>query len=178
MLVESTCSCRCRECGSFRLLRINQAVIFSQTPLSRQRAKRTYTRCHWPNCGGRSRHGAPVRPSHNTASTKPRVSGRRRPHYTRPTQPRQLPALHTRGLHHGLPRASRLLPRPARAAYLARRRRLRATVAHQPGRWTLAFALCQLIAEVGASRVPLFEDFSAPGIRPRAPAIACCRRWR
>jgi hypothetical protein len=46
----------------------------SQTPLSRQRAKRMYVLCHLPNACGRSRHGLPVRRIQRTASTKSRLS--------------------------------------------------------------------------------------------------------
>lgn len=46
----------------------------SHTPLCAQREKRTCVLCQSPNSGGRSRHGAPVRPIHNTASTNRRLS--------------------------------------------------------------------------------------------------------
>ena len=55
-------------------LPISKVVIYSHTPLSCQRVNRTYTRCHCPKCGDRSRHGASVRPSPRTASTNPRGS--------------------------------------------------------------------------------------------------------
>src|SRR5665213_70249 len=50
-----------------------------QTPLFDQRAKRTYTLFHSPKCSGKSRHGAPVRATHNTASTNRRLSAAVRP---------------------------------------------------------------------------------------------------
>ncbi len=50
-----------------------------QTPLSAQREKRLNTLFHGPNPGGRSRHGAPVRAIHSTASTNNRLSAPVRP---------------------------------------------------------------------------------------------------
>ena len=45
MLVESSCTWRCRAWGTRRLWATSQCATRSHTPLSRQRAKRTYTRC-------------------------------------------------------------------------------------------------------------------------------------
>jgi hypothetical protein len=50
-----------------------------QTPLLLQREKRRKTEFHSPNSAGRSRHGAPARPSHRTPSTKRRLSSPGRP---------------------------------------------------------------------------------------------------
>ena len=47
----------------------------SQTPALDYREKRVYVVCQLPSSAGRSRHGAPVRPIHNTASTNKRLSG-------------------------------------------------------------------------------------------------------
>lgn len=46
----------------------------SQIPDWVQRAKRVKVVCQWPSSGGKSRHGAPVRPIHNTASRNNRLS--------------------------------------------------------------------------------------------------------
>jgi hypothetical protein len=48
-------------------------------PLSDQRPKRWYTLFQEPNSRGRSRHGAPVRAIHSTASTNRRLSAAVRP---------------------------------------------------------------------------------------------------
>jgi len=53
--------------------------IRSNTPLSAQRRKRFHTEPHRPNVAGRSRHGEPVRTSHNTASRNCRLSRPERP---------------------------------------------------------------------------------------------------
>ena len=50
-----------------------------QTPPTSQRAKRTYTECQFPNLGGKSRQGQPVRAMNNTPSTKRRLSAARPP---------------------------------------------------------------------------------------------------
>ena len=47
--------------------------ICSHTPASHHRAKRLYTLFHLPYTAGSKRHGAPLRLTHNTASTKRRV---------------------------------------------------------------------------------------------------------
>src|SRR5208283_1589820 len=44
-----------------------------QTPAFTQSRKRVYTLFQWPNVGGRSRQGLPVRAIHNTASTNSRL---------------------------------------------------------------------------------------------------------
>jgi len=49
------------------------------TPARDQRANRWYTLFQFPNCGGRSRHGLPVRAIHSTASTNSRLSAPVRP---------------------------------------------------------------------------------------------------
>ncbi len=51
----------------------------SQTPDSTHRRKREWTEAHFPNSGGRSRHGAQLRAIHNTASTNSRLSAPLRP---------------------------------------------------------------------------------------------------
>ena len=51
----------------------------SKTPFLAQRRKRFDTDPHLPNCGGRSRHGAPARTSQSTASTNRRLSAPERP---------------------------------------------------------------------------------------------------
>src|SRR5262249_36131933 len=45
-----------------------------QTSAFTQSRKRVYTLFQWPNMGGRSRHGLPVRTIHSTASTNSRLS--------------------------------------------------------------------------------------------------------
>ena len=50
-----------------------------QTPFFAQRRKRRNTLFHLPNSSGKSRHGAPARTSHNTASTNRRLSSPCRP---------------------------------------------------------------------------------------------------
>ena len=50
-----------------------------QTPFFAHRRKRMNTLFHLPNSSGRSRHGAPARTSHNTASTNKRLSAPCRP---------------------------------------------------------------------------------------------------
>lgn len=50
-----------------------------QTPPFCQRANRRYTLFQLPNSGGRSRHGAPDRAIHNTASTNSRLFAPVRP---------------------------------------------------------------------------------------------------
>jgi hypothetical protein len=50
-----------------------------QTPFLAQRRKRWNTLFQWPNSAGRSRHGAPARTSHSTASTNKRLSSPCRP---------------------------------------------------------------------------------------------------
>src|SRR5271157_391123 len=57
----------------------NAAKIRSNTPLSAHRRKRFHTEDHLPNASGRSRHGAPARIIHNTASTNRRLSAPDRP---------------------------------------------------------------------------------------------------
>lgn len=66
VLSKKTCSrsASVRKCESSR----------AHTPFCAQREKRTCVLCQLPNSGGRSRHGAPVRPIHSTASTKRRLS--------------------------------------------------------------------------------------------------------
>ena len=51
----------------------------SHTPFCAHRQKRVYTVYHLPNSSGRSRHGAPVRATHNTPSTNKRLSSPLRP---------------------------------------------------------------------------------------------------
>src|SRR5215471_14248413 len=53
--------------------------IRSHTPLFAHRQKRVYMVYHLPNSFGRSRHGAPVRATHNTPSTNRRLSSPLRP---------------------------------------------------------------------------------------------------
>jgi len=50
-----------------------------QTPFFAHRRKRLNTLFHLPNSSGKSRHGAPARTSHNTASTNRRLSSPCRP---------------------------------------------------------------------------------------------------
>jgi hypothetical protein len=52
----------------------NSANTRCQIPRSDQRAKRLYTLFHAPKLAGKSRHGEPVRATHNTASTNKRLS--------------------------------------------------------------------------------------------------------
>src|SRR5262252_7762622 len=59
--------------------RDNSAKIRSKTPLSAHRRKRFHTEDQLPNAAGRSRHGAPARTIHNTASTNRRLSSPDRP---------------------------------------------------------------------------------------------------
>src|SRR3984893_834973 len=51
----------------------------SNTPLSAHRRKRFHTENHFPKQSGRSRHGAPVRTTHNTPSTNRRLFSPLRP---------------------------------------------------------------------------------------------------
>lgn len=46
----------------------------AQTPFLAQRANRVNVECQFPSSEGKSRHGAPVRPIHNTASINKRLS--------------------------------------------------------------------------------------------------------
>ena len=57
----------------------NSSNIRWKTPFLAQRRKRWNTVFHLPKRGGRSRHAAPVRAIHNTASTKRRLSSPVRP---------------------------------------------------------------------------------------------------
>lgn len=59
--------------GIWRLFAINQAVASSHVPLARHWANRTHIRCQSPRLKSSSRQGALVRPSHDTASTKPQI---------------------------------------------------------------------------------------------------------
>src|SRR5215470_420449 len=52
----------------------NAAKTRSNTPLSAHRRKRFHTEDHLPKLSGRSRHGAPARTSHKTASTNSLLS--------------------------------------------------------------------------------------------------------
>jgi hypothetical protein len=53
--------------------------IVSNTPLSAQRRNRLHTEDHFPNSGGRSRQGEPVRTTHRIASKNKRLSAPERP---------------------------------------------------------------------------------------------------
>jgi hypothetical protein len=55
------------------------AKIRSNTPLSAHRRKRFHTEDHLPKLGGKSRHGAPARTSHKTASINSLLSSPDRP---------------------------------------------------------------------------------------------------
>jgi len=55
------------------------AKIRSNTPLSAHRRKRFHTEDHLPKLSGRSRHGAPARTSHKTASINSLLSSPDRP---------------------------------------------------------------------------------------------------
>ena len=57
----------------------NSAKRRFQTPFFAHRRKRLNTLSHLPNASGRSRHGAPARTNHNTASMNKRLSSPCRP---------------------------------------------------------------------------------------------------
>ena len=64
--------------STIRYSRSGSPAMVSKTrfhiPLWDQRLYRTYTRCQWPNSGGMSRQGEPVRIIQRTASRKRRLS--------------------------------------------------------------------------------------------------------
>jgi hypothetical protein len=53
---------------------LTASMMRCQTPAFPHRENRVYTLCQLPSCGGRSRHGLPVRAIHRTASTNSRLS--------------------------------------------------------------------------------------------------------
>ena len=70
---------------------LNSLKRRSQTPAIAHRRKRACAPVHLPNSGGRSRQGAAVRASHNTASTNRRLSSPLRP--GNPSRPGRCPSI-------------------------------------------------------------------------------------
>ncbi len=109
-----------------------------------QRRKRWNTVFHLPNRGGRSRHGAPVRPIHGTASTKRRLSSP-----VRPASP-SLPA------HSGSIRFHWASPSIVRSTCIAIARLLASTHCHSDSSGTLC----------GSPKVPAAAAKGTRGTQP------------